>query len=106
MLCFIANTDFPNAPQVISPYNVTIHFQNNNFTVVLEWSQFSGETYTVATVPEPEHMSFITSTSVQLVLLYDTEYNVTITAMLCGNSNATKFITLSYYYGLSKNIYI
>ena len=74
-----------------------IHLGMDNFTVTLEWSQFSGETYTVATVPEPDDMNFIMSTSVQLVMLYNTEYNITITATLCGHStNAT---TISYYYG-------
>ena len=68
----------------------------DNFTVTLEWSQFSGETYTVATVPQPICMSFIMGTSVQVVMLYNTEYNVTVTATLCGDSNAT---TISYYYG-------
>ena len=89
-----ANTDFPNTPEIIRPDMVS--FGNSNFTVTLEWSQFSGETYTVATVPDPVNMSFITSTSVQLVLFYNTQYNVTVTATLCGDSNAT---TISYYYG-------
>ena len=77
----------------------------DNFTVVLEWSQFSGETYTVAAVPEALHTSIMhmnTSCRAQLVLLYDTEYNVTITATLCGNSNSTNSTTQSYYYA-SKN---
>ena len=69
----------------------------DNFTVVLEWSQFSSETYTVATVPEPEHLSFIMSTSVQLVMLYNTQYNVAVTATLCGH-NATS--NLMFYYGM------
>ena len=79
-----------------------IRFGNNNFIVTLEWSQFSGETYDVSTTPESVHMSFITSTSVQLVLLYDTEYNVTVTTTLCGNSNVTNSTTLSYYYSKKK----
>jgi hypothetical protein len=65
------------------------YFGADNFTVTLEWSQFSGETYSVATVPESEHISFTMSTSVQLVLLYNTQYNVTVTATLCGHRNAT-----------------
>ena len=75
-------------------------FGNNNVTVTLEWSQFSGETYIVATIPEAAaSVSFTGSTSVQLVLLYNTEYNVTITAILCGDGNATNSSTISYYYG-------
>ena len=76
-----------------------VNFGNNSVTVTLEWSQFSGETYTVATVPDPVSVSFTGSTSVQLVLLYNTEYNVTVTATLCGYSNSTNSSTLSYYYG-------
>ena len=96
----ISNTDLPNVPQIISPDNM-IHFGNNNFIVTLEWSECSGESYSVATVPEPaamHMMSSLMSNRVQLVLLYDTEYTVIVTAMLCGNSNATNSTTLSYYY--------
>ena len=72
-----------------------IHFGNNNFTVTLEWSQVSGETYTVATTPEAEHTRFTANTSVQLVMLYNMQYNVNITATLCGHRNATNF-TVQY----------
>ena len=67
-----------------------------NVMGTLEWSQFSGETYSIVTVPEPVNMSSIMSTSVQLVLLYDTEYNVTVTAILCGHRNATTFLIGNY----------
>ena len=74
-------------------------FGNDNITVTLEWSQFSGETYSVATIPEPVNTSFIMSNSVQLVLLYNTQYNLTVTATLhmCGQRNATT--NLMIYYG-------
>jgi hypothetical protein len=74
------------------------HFGADNFTVAVEWFQFSGETYSVTTVPQPVSTSFTGNTGVQLVMLYDTPYNVTITTMLCGNRNATNFTTLHYYY--------
>ena len=94
--CFIVNIDFPNTPEVIIKTDM-IHFGNDNFTVTLEWSQFSGETYSVATVPEAVHTSFIGSTSVQLVMLYNTQYNVNVTATLCGHRNSTGNLTI--YYG-------
>jgi hypothetical protein len=73
------------------------HFGADNFTVTLEWSQlFSGETYSIATVPQPVHTTFATSTSVQLVMLYNTQYNVIVTATLCGHRNATNLVI---YYG-------
>ena len=49
-----------------------IHFGSDNFIVTLEWSQFSGETYSVATVPEAVYTSFTGNTSVQFVMLYNT----------------------------------
>ena len=66
-------------------------------TVTLEWFQFSSETYTVTAIPEPVNMSFIMSTSVQLMMLYNTEYNVMVAATLCGRNNATR--NLLFYYG-------
>jgi hypothetical protein len=89
--------DIPNPPELeITLKPDMTHFGADNFTVTLEWSQFSGETYSIATVPEPVYMSFTRSTSVQLVMLYDTPYNVTVTATLCGHRNTTNFTTLYY----------
>ena len=82
------DADAPSAPEVVLRTDMT-KFGNDNITVTLEWSQFSGETYSVATVPEPVHMSFIMSNSVQLVLRYNTQYNLTVIATLCGHRNAT-----------------
>ena len=89
------DADAPSIPEIVLRTDMT-NFGNDNVTVTLEWSQHSGETYTVVTVPEAVNVSFITSTSVQLVLLYNTEYNVTVTATLCGHSNATNFTTIHY----------
>ena len=74
-----------------------IHFGKDNFTVTLEWPQFSGETYSVVTIPEAEHKSFNTNTSVQLVMFYNIQYNVNVTATFCGHRNATNFTKV--YYG-------
>ena len=70
------------------------HFENGNFTVTLEWPQFSGETYSVAAVPEAVHM--MVTGNAQLVMLYNTEYNVTVTATLCGHRSASNFTTIHY----------
>jgi uncharacterized protein YeaC (DUF1315 family) len=73
-----------------------IYFGSDNLTVILEWSQHHDrETYSIAIVPEPLHIGHNTNTSVQLVMLYNTQYNVTVTATLCGHRNATNF-TIHY----------
>lgn len=69
-----------------------IHFGSNNFTVTLLWSQFGDETYTVTTVPDT---NFTTNTSAQLVMHYNTQYRVNVTAKLCGRRNTTNF-TIHY----------
>ena len=40
---FTVNTDFPNTPGVVIRSDMN-YFGNNNFTLTLEWPQFSGET--------------------------------------------------------------
>jgi hypothetical protein len=83
---------------VIATRSNGIDFENGNFTVTLEWSRFTGETYSVATIPEAVHKEYTpgsTSTSIQLAMRYNTQYNVTITATLCGHRNATNF-TIHY----------
>ena len=90
------DADAPSTPEVIIRTDMT-NFGNDNVTVTLEWSQFSGETYSVATVPEPVNLSFIMSNSVQLVLHYNTQYNLSVIATLCGYRNATT--NLMIYYG-------
>ena len=75
-----------------------IHFGNDNFTVTLEWRQFGGETYSVATIPDAEHIGFTTNSRAQLVMLYNTQYKVNVTAMPCGHRN------FALYYGENRLI--
>ena len=89
----IINTDFPNTPEVVIRSDMTSF--RNNFTVTLKWLQYNHETYSIAIVPEPLHTGIITNTSVQVVMLYNTQYNVKVTATLCGYRNATNF-TIHY----------
>ena len=82
-------------PEVV-PRPDVVYFGGNNFLATLEWSQYNDrETYSTAIVPEPLHIGHNTTTNVWLVLLYNTQYNVTVTANLCGHSNATNF-TIHY----------
>ena len=95
---FCYKTDIPHSPDVVVRTDM-IHFGNDNFMVTLEWSQFSDETYTVVTDPEAIHIRFTTNTSVQLVMLYNTKYDVNVTAVtltVCGHRNATNFTMIHY----------
>ena len=88
---YILKIDFPNPPKVAE----RIHFESANFNITLEWSQYSNEIYSVTITPDAEHTSFTTNTSVQLVMLYNIQYNVNVTATLCG-TDATNFTRIQY----------
>lgn len=71
-----------------------------SISALLEWSpERPGNTtvYTVVTIPQSKNIAFIENTTVQLQLSYNTQYNISIIATLCGYRNATT--TLLLYFG-------
>jgi hypothetical protein len=96
----IANPDLPEIEMRVLENGM------ESIAALLEWSpERPGNTtvYTVVMVPQPKNIAFIESTTVQLQLSYNTQYNVSITATLCGLSNATTIITLHYGESFSLN---
>jgi hypothetical protein len=71
-------------------------YSANNVTVTVEWIQQVGAVYNFSVLP-PAPLIFISSSSVQLVLEYNTVYilSVVIAVASCGVSTET-FIALSY----------
>ena len=65
-----------------------IRYEADNVLVMLDWAPEDGVSYSVTTIP-PVAVVFNASTSVQLVLHYNTQYNVSILATLCGQSDTT-----------------
>ena len=80
--------------------NVTvkyIDFRANHTLIGLEWTPEEGVQYTVSTLPQVE-VIFINISMVELMALYAVQYNLSVTATLCGQSyNETSTITLIYY---------
>ena len=71
-------------------------FGMDGVTVILEWSQENnGTSHNVSVVPLVAIWS-TGSTRVQLTVLYNTLYNVSVVATLCGRHNATTTVELSY----------
>ena len=68
----------------------------DNVIVTAEWAQQAGvSNYTTRISPVAPSALSIGSTSLQLTLLYNTEYNLSVVAVTpCGN--ATSFIRLHY----------
>jgi hypothetical protein len=77
-------------------------YGTHNVTVVLRWIRENGVTYNVTVEPEVATcavINFITMSSAQITLSYNTHYNVTIlgTTGVCGrNVNRT---IIEFHYG-------
>ena len=63
----------------------------------MKWTQLkdAAAVYTVRVSP-PVSMMFTGSTSRQLTILYNTEYNLSVVAVIPCRANATAFIELNY----------
>ena len=93
---------FPDPPFVGAPR--ALEFRTNSIVVLIEWIQSRHHrydtTYSVNAIPWDLVHNIITltsSTSAQLQLSYNTNYNVSIIATLCGQRNATTIVSL--YFG-------
>lgn len=73
-------------------------FGTTNVTVVLEWTDSGNAvSYNISLTPEISSEALSRrSTQLELVLLYNTLYNLMITATLCGENNATTATELHY----------
>ena len=74
----------------------SVDYRVDNVTVTVMWTEDVGVNYNVQILPSvPLH--FNESTCVQMVLLYNTEYTMSIRAATpCTNSTLTSYIILSY----------
>ena len=63
--------------------------------VTLEWTNKNGVTYTVSSDPEVLDISYTGSNSTQLAVSYNTKYNISVVASLCGK-NDTVFTIINY----------
>ena len=68
---------------------------NVTVTITVEWTQQAAEIYNVIVSP-PALMMFNESTSLKLVLEYNTEYNVSIEVVISCGSSTAGFTTLNY----------
>ena len=78
-------------------YVHTEEYSVNNITITVEWIQQIGAVYDSSVLP-PAPLEFTGSSSVQLVLEYNTVYNLSIEIIVahCGGYTETSFIELNY----------
>ena len=77
-------------------------FGLDNITVILEWhNEGGGVSYSASVTPESLRVEMLYenvtgNASVELVLLYNTQYNLSIVASLCGLNSAMSITELNY----------
>ena len=79
----------------VSPnVNISEEFEADGVRVTLEWTHTNGVSYAIRVDPEV-NVSYSWRQSAQLVVPYNTKYNISVVASLCGNSRAV-FIIINY----------
>ena len=71
--------------------NISQSFEVNGATVALEWDAKNGVSYIVSVQPEVL-VDYTQTNSAQLSLSYGREYNISVTASLCGRNRSTSSV--------------
>ena len=82
-----------------------IRYEADNILLMLDWTPEEGVSYNIVTIP-PVAVVYNASTSAQLTLHYNTQYNVSILATLCGQSITTIAVDHDLKFGESIHAYI
>ena len=77
----------------------TPQFGTSNCSVILGWNADDRVSYEAITVPETIIVLFLKRTRLQLILFYNTLYNITIAATLCGQNSERVTTTVMLSYG-------
>ena len=92
---------YPDSPNLTAPR--ILEFRTDIIIVLFDWNQSQHHrnhiSYHVDVIPQHLVHNMITltsSASAQLQLSYNTYYNVSITAILCGQRNATIIVSLDF----------
>ena len=92
MILLICNTVIKYTP-TLSIFHE--YYGPDNVTVTVEWTQQEGATYDVRISPLAPVLVTNGDTSHQIIVLYNTEYNLTVVAVtVCGNVTTSR--TLNY----------
>ena len=84
---------YPNSPEVDDAK--VLLFGMDSALVTVQWSYQDGISYDVDTIPQI-NTTFIERTRIQMLICYNTVYNVSITATLCGQNGVTTTVMLNY----------
>lgn len=91
MLSLLKFSEHPSSPHVTIGENLN----SRNVSVVLTWNPEFGVSYDV-TITHPEGAIHPVSNTTELTLLYNIQYNVRVTASLCGLNHVTNNMLIHY----------
>lgn len=83
----------PSGPTIIS---ISEEYRAENITVLVEWTQEEGVSYNITIIPMPIPTTFTGRTRVQLIVLYNIEYNMSLEAVAVCQSVASSHVRLFY----------
>lgn len=83
---------YPKSPELEGALTIKT---SNTVTVFLSWIPENMVDYDVTIVPDT-YLTFNDSTSIQMMLSYNTKYNVTVTATSCGQNSAQTHKILNF----------
>ena len=84
----------------------TPQFGNSSISAVIEWTPEEGVIYEAIAVPEPaQSLTFLTRSQIQVILFYNTQYNITVAAIRCSQNSGRLTTTVSLSYGEDLSYY-
>ena len=92
---YIAVLHFSGPSEVGPILVISEEFGADNVTVTVEWTQVEGVTYQIIIVPQTLITS-IGESSIQLILLYNTNYNLSVESTLPCQHQAQSHVLLFY----------
>ena len=84
----------------------TPQFGNSNISTIIEWTPEEGVIYEAVAVPEPAALTFLTGSRIQVILFYNTQYNINITivTILCSQNSMRVFETIAVSLNYGKDL--
>jgi hypothetical protein len=74
--------------------SISEQFQSKDISVTLEWTHTNGVSYSISVEPEVA-VNYTGRSSAQITVSYDTKYNVSVVASLCGET--TTYFAIIYH---------
>jgi hypothetical protein len=72
-----------------------VEYGKDNATVILNWTQQNGALYYANIIPQVP-ITFVTNTSIELIVPFNVQYNLSIIGSLCDQNGTATIIDLNF----------